>query len=205
MSPAEESEIFAAIDGTDVSRVANLADTEANATNAHGLTAFEYACLRNNLGAAEALLDAGASGEIRRSVIDELYARDFDGAYSPLDVALIGDSPEVALCLIESGARVDTHGVNGYSPLHWAAYFGLADVCAALVTRGAPLEARTDSGATPLFLAVVKGKVGAVAVLAAAGASTDVSTPGGGSLLSIAARKPRIRALLEATAGESPK
>lgn len=63
---------------------------------------------------------------------------------------------ESILKLINMGADINTHGLNGYTALHVALERGKGAVAQRLVDRGASMLATDGSGNTPLMLAQKK-------------------------------------------------
>lgn len=72
--------------------------------------------------------------------------------HSHLMIACMRCHPQVALFLIDSGARLDTVDRDqGMSALHWACNRGLADVAIELIDRGQDWEKRDKNGRTPIM------------------------------------------------------
>ena len=69
---------------------------------------------------------------------------------SPLHYAATYD---VAVALIDAGARLDISDIDGNTPLHLAAVNCCYDVCDLLIDRGADLEAPNNKWQTPLAFA----------------------------------------------------
>ena len=76
------------------------------------------------------------------------------GAMTPLLYAARDGRHEVAIALLEAGARVNTAEANGITPLLMAITNGNVDVARLLVERGANVKAADWYGRTPLWAAV---------------------------------------------------
>jgi ankyrin len=76
------------------------------------------------------------------------------GAMTPLLYAARDGRHEIAIALLEAGARVDTPDANGITPLLMAITNGNVDVARLLVERGADVKAADWYGRTPLWAAV---------------------------------------------------
>jgi ankyrin repeat protein len=162
--------------------------------------AIRTAVLRNRAAVARVLLDNGvdANSMVYRGSLLHIAAqraynnRDevarvlvekganiesmYDGE-TPLQVACRSGSVEVARCLIESGARLDTRGRNGNSLLHLAT--NEVKTVKLLVEKGADIEARDDQGETPLHLACWNGWVETAAFLLDQGADIEARSLSG--------------------------
>jgi ankyrin repeat protein len=62
------------------------------------------------------------------------------GNGDPLNAAVSLGVPEVALLLLESGARPDLIGQLGETSLHWAAFTGSDKLAGRLIDAGAPID-----------------------------------------------------------------
>jgi ankyrin repeat protein len=118
---------------------------------------------------------------------------------TPLDIAVIKGSDEIAQLLIDSGADVEgatSPAVGGDQPLHLAAARpSSASTAKLLIKRGARLDARNKAGKTPLIAAVMADNFEVADVLLAAGADLEaVDSKLGASPLSWAACWGRFRA-----------
>ena len=83
----------------------------------------------------EAAKEHGGSS-IERIDID---AKDDDGE-TPLHVAAMENSLDVASSLIDRGADIDAKDDKGYTPLQWAAFDNSLDVARLLIDHGANTE-----------------------------------------------------------------
>ncbi len=59
----------------------------------------------------------------------------------------------MAKILLDAGAQVDAHGIDGWTPLHSAASQGHAELVRLLLERGADPDARLRGGLTARDLA----------------------------------------------------
>ena len=109
-------------------------------------TPLHYACCYDNLGATEALLEAGADLNIR---VDSGNG----DSMSVLETAAGNSSADVVRLLIERGADVSVAGPLGFTPLHHAASAKSADVANVLIEAGAGVDVRNADNATPLHIA----------------------------------------------------
>lgn len=128
--------------------------------------ALEAALSRNDAGAAEAALRAGAL----------VSRRDLTGG-SYLHTAAYRGQVGVAEMLVEHGLDADVHDQAGVTPLHLAASEGHLEMADWLVRQGAKVDARTTAfvercdgkdfqvGFTPLDVARQAGQQGLVDLL----------------------------------------
>ena len=87
--------------------------------------------------------------------------------WKPLHFVAMGGQCESAVRLIDEGATVGDHGVNGYTALHGAAYHGHPKMCMLLLSRGASLEVRDKEGRYPEGRARIRGRPALADFLAA--------------------------------------
>ena len=93
---------------------------------------------------------------------------------TPLHIAVLDGSEEIAKSLIHHGADVDAAGeLQNNRPLHLAAEFGRASMLDLLLDNGATIDARNDIQRTPLMLAVVVGNAEAARLLLDRGADIE--------------------------------
>lgn len=130
----------------------------------HG-TPLEWAALFDQVGAVEALLDAGAEP-------DEKLGHD--------NTALISAAsrrPDQRVALVESllNARADVNGrgESGYTALHAAAESGRLDIVEQLLKSGADISLEDHNGNTPVLTAAYAGHVKVVCCLVEWGADLD--------------------------------
>ncbi|KAJ5255295.1 hypothetical protein N7497_007223 [Penicillium chrysogenum] len=103
---------------------------------------------------------------------------------TPLHVACESGSVEVARCLIESGARLDTWGRRGSSLLH-AATNEVKGV-KLLVEKGVDIEVKDDQSETPLHRACWNGRAETAAFLLDQGADIEARSLSGKTPLLLA-------------------
>ncbi|KXZ55023.1 hypothetical protein GPECTOR_3g185 [Gonium pectorale] len=137
-----------------------------DAPEVDGKTALYYAAEKNNAEAARALLEAGASTQIKTS-----------SAETPLFAAAANSSIEVARLLLAAGAEVDSVGK------------GHEEVTKLLMQSGANKEALNEGNHTPLAEAVAHGKDAVVRAMLDAGADKNYKWNNNWSLLHEAAQK----------------
>ncbi|OQE30307.1 hypothetical protein PENFLA_c003G10917 [Penicillium flavigenum] len=177
--------------------------------------AIRSAVIRNKAAVARVLLDNGVDANLtghrgsllhiaagrahknREEVVRVLIEKGaniesiYDGE-TPLQVACWSGSVEVARCLIESGARLDTRGRNGSSLLHQAT--NEVKTVKLLVEKGADIEVKDEQGETPLHRACWNGRTEAAAFLLDQGADIEARSSSGKTPLLLAV-------LWEGTAG----
>jgi ankyrin repeat protein len=125
-----------------------------DAKDADGQSALEYAAREGHTGIVELLLAEGAD------------ANGKGGDDTPLIDALWHCHPDVAILLVNHGARVEgKHSTSGESPLRMAAKDGLIELAKLLIAHGAEVEATDNAGNTALHCAVVSGKRAMVELL----------------------------------------
>jgi len=108
-----------------------------------GLTALAITAQNAKIRAARVLLDAGA----------DVNAPVAEGGYTPLMLAAIAGSQELAGSLIEHGAKVNAANSGGVTALMIAAAGNRSSVVALLLKSGADLNARSEDGRTALSIA----------------------------------------------------
>jgi quinoprotein dehydrogenase-associated probable ABC transporter substrate-binding protein len=135
-------------------------------TDADGLTAMAIAAQNAKIKSAMTLLSAGA----------DVNAPVAKGGYTPLMLAAIAGSSELAGSLIEHGAKVNAANVGGVTALMIAAAGNRSTVVTLLLKSGADLNARSEDGRTALGIAQANDSDAAVKVLQeAAGGSSKSS------------------------------
>jgi ankyrin repeat protein len=75
------------------------------------------------------------------------------------------EEEETVKLLLELGANVHAHIMEGYTPLHLEACYGQFETAKVLVEFGANLHAKDENGDTPLHTAATQGSVEAVNML----------------------------------------
>jgi ankyrin repeat protein len=145
---------------------------DVNARLDRGLTSLHWAASSGDLKAAKLLIDHGA----------DLNAYD-NGCYgTPLQMA-INSCPkeEMAVLLVERGAKLNQKFSFGNTELHLAALKGYADLARVLVGHGADVNAANEYHHTALYYAAKHGYRRTTDALIAAGAkeSSIVETNNG--------------------------
>lgn len=124
----------------------------ANAVAPDGFGPLGLAVFFGRMGAAEALLDAGANPNTPASNAFKV---------SPIHSAAANRDPErsLLLCrlLLERGANPNVGQAGGWTPLHQAAAHGRKAVVELLLAHGASQEALSDDDRTPAQMAEAKG------------------------------------------------
>ena len=108
-----------------------------------GLTALAITAQNAKVKAARVLLDAGA----------DVNAPVAEGGYTPLMLAAVAGSQELAGSLIEHGAKVNAANSGGVTALMIAAAGNRSSVVALLLKSGADVNARSEDGRTALSIA----------------------------------------------------
>ena len=97
---------------------------------------------------------------------------------TPLEMAVLANSAEVAQVLLDGGAYKEAKNAGGRTPLHVAAEKGCEKIVRLFLNTGLDIEAKDHQGKTPLYYAVTRSHVEAVKVLLKAGADINVSYVG---------------------------
>ncbi len=135
------------------------------AVNDEGLDALAIAAQNAKIKAAETLVAAGADVNMKVA----------KGGYTPLMLATISGSAELAAMLIEHGAAVNATNPGGVTALMIAAATNHAGVARLLLEHGADVGARSEDGRTALSIAQANNSEEVLRVLQQSGA------PGGKS------------------------
>ncbi len=114
-----------------------------NATEEEGLTAMAIACQNAKLKSAQALVAAGA----------DVNAAVGQGGYTPLMLAALSGSGDLASQLIAKGANVNAANPGGVTALMIAAANDHPRVAELLLKSGADVNAKSTDGRTALGLA----------------------------------------------------
>jgi quinoprotein dehydrogenase-associated probable ABC transporter substrate-binding protein len=133
--------------------------------DADGLTALAIAAQNAKIKSATAILAAGA----------DVNAPIAKGGYTPLMLASIAGSSELAGSLIEHGAKVNAANPGGVTALMIAAAGNRSTVIALLLKSGADVNARSEDGRTALSIAQANNSDAAVKVLEEAAGSSSKS------------------------------
>lgn len=122
-----------------------------------GKTALHVACERGHLDVVKTLL---AHAETLPGSAKAAFLAGRPARSSPLQLATRWNLYDIAVFLINAGARVDQRGpADGRTALHTAARFESSECALLLIERGASLEAATTCGRalTPLHVAAMHG------------------------------------------------
>ena len=134
------------------------------------LTPLQLASIHGYLGSVNALLAAKADVNTTFPIkscpegvlpVADRNAKDADGEWSALDLAILYDRREVARALIEAGAelKLGSAAIGGYpegfTPLRLAIYFKRNNLAHALIAAGSPVNySEANDYFTPLRLAI---------------------------------------------------
>jgi ankyrin repeat protein len=108
-------------------------------------------------------------------VMSGMYASQYGGNATPLQLAVLLGNVRLASILIASGAHVDAKGTTGRTALHYAVRDGHLEMIQRLIEKGADLNARDTEGASSLDDAAWRGSLDIVAILLAHGARLNES------------------------------
>jgi quinoprotein dehydrogenase-associated probable ABC transporter substrate-binding protein len=114
-----------------------------DAVDNNGLTPLAIACQNAKIKAAGALVEAGAD-------VNSPVAK---GGYTPLMLAALSGSSDLATSLIGHGAKVNAVNPGGVTALMIAAANDHRNVVAVLLKSGADVNARSEDGRTALSIA----------------------------------------------------
>jgi ankyrin repeat protein len=138
----------------------------ANATQADGATAIQWAAYRDDLEMADLLISAGA----------DVRAANRDGA-TALSLASINGSAAMIERVLKAGADVNEVGPNGEMPLMFAARNGRVDAIRVLLDHKAEVNAREKlRGTTALMWAAEQSHPSAVKLLIDRGADVSLTS-----------------------------
>jgi quinoprotein dehydrogenase-associated probable ABC transporter substrate-binding protein len=126
-----------------------------------GLTPLAIAVQNAKAKSARTLIDAGA----------DVNAPVAKGGYSPLMLAAIAGSTEVAAMLIEHGAKVNAVNPAGVTALMIAAAGNRSAIVGFLLKSGADVNMRSEDGRTALSIAQANNSDAVVKILSDAGAN----------------------------------
>jgi ankyrin repeat protein len=178
----------------------------ANAADADGTTALQWAADRDDFAMAQVLVRAGANVKAaNRYGFTPMYSAALNGdaamialflkagadvnaplpeGETPLMTAARTGRTEAVKVLLENGANVDTKEQwKQQTALMWAAHEGNAATVKLLITAGAKLDERSMFGWTALLFAARQGQSDAIRALVAAGANVNDHLPDGTSAL----------------------
>jgi len=126
-----------------------------SAADSDGLTALAVAVQNAKVKAALTLMEAGA----------DVNAPVAKGGYTPLMLASISGSSEVAASLIERGAKVNAANSGGVTALMIAAAGNRSSVVGLLLKSGADVNARSEDGRTALSIAQANNSDAVIKIL----------------------------------------
>lgn len=217
----KESQIWDAIEGGDVARVAQMLDgkEEIDHADERGRTPLTWAAAHGQYAVAKLLLDRGANvhhrspttgacalgfasmqghAELVTLLLDrgadvDAYAARFRKAHLSLRLGSI-----VSLDALNLPMNPDTPGrpVKMAVPLVLAAEKGHVRTMIVLLSRGADIDARVESGETAIVQAAQEGRLEAVRVLLDEGANINSTADDGSSALTRAAEYGHLEIVL---------
>jgi quinoprotein dehydrogenase-associated probable ABC transporter substrate-binding protein len=147
-------------DRDDVVKLLAEHSAKLEAVDHDGLTALAIAAQNGKVKAVSALITAGAD-------VNQPAAQ---GQYTPLMLASISGSGDLATELIAHGAKVDASNPGGVTALMIAAANNRSNVAQLLLKSGANINARSEDGRTALSIAQSNNNEAVVKVLQEAGA-----------------------------------
>lgn len=103
-----------------------------------------------------------------------------------LHIAVMNDSYDATVNLIEKGSKINAVDVNGWTPLHYAASNSDTQFAKLLIEKGAKVNALDNSERTPLFAAAMSGEEELVNLLVKNGAKVNQADDNGVSILDLA-------------------
>jgi len=130
-------------DRADLASILLAHGAKLDAVEHEGLTALAIALQNAKPKAAQVLLDAGA----------DVNAPVAKGGYTPLMLAAISGSQELAASLIQRGAKVNAANPGGVTALMIAVAGNRAGMVGLLLKSGADVSARSEDGRTALSIA----------------------------------------------------
>jgi quinoprotein dehydrogenase-associated probable ABC transporter substrate-binding protein len=148
-------------DQPDLAKMLLAHGAKLDAVENDGLTALAVAVQNAKVKSAMALLDAGADVNIAMA----------KGGYTPLMLASISGSSEVAAALIAHGAKVNATNPGGVTALMIAAAGNRSGVVSLLLKSGADVDARSEDGRTALSIAQANNSDAVIKILQQAAAS----------------------------------
>ncbi len=125
---------------------------------------FRNAIELGQLDVIETFLGAGVKADYR-----------FEGAQTPLMVAVASGQLGAVHCLIENGAGVNLRDENEYTALHWAAFYGRPEIVEGLVDADAEINVTQNRGVAPVELAMKRGHQHVARLLMKCRAAQDIT------------------------------
>ena len=117
-----------------------------DAPQADGMTALHWAVYRDDLGATEMLLEAGADANVTNRY-----------GVPPLSLACQNGNTAIVKRLLEAGADANAELRGGETVLMTAARTGVPEVVQALIDRGAKVDADERNSQTAIMWAAAAG------------------------------------------------
>jgi ankyrin repeat protein len=148
-------------DDPDLANMLLRAGAKLDAADRDGLTSLAIAAQNAKFKALRALVDAGA----------DVNAPVAKGGYTPLMLASISGSNDVAVLLIDHGAKVNATNPGGVTALMIAAAGNRSSIVGLLLKSGADLNARSEDGRTALGIAQANNSEAVIKILEAAAQS----------------------------------
>jgi quinoprotein dehydrogenase-associated probable ABC transporter substrate-binding protein len=148
-------------DDPDLANMLLRAGAKLDSAERDGLTSLAIAAQNGKFKALRALVDAGA----------DVNAPVAKGGYTPLMLASISGSNDVAVLLIEHGAKVNAANPGGVTALMIAAAGNRSSIVGLLLKSGADLNARSEDGRTALGIAQANNSEAVIKILEAAAES----------------------------------
>ena len=152
---------------------------QANDTTQWGLTALHYAAAAGHASVARLLIERGADMNkkaiVEYSFVENKENKAIQGAYKPIDLAVLRGRQEIVALLIEQGAG----NLDLTSALHNAVSSRNTPMAKMLIEKGANVDALEAGGPfahTPLHLAVLMGDADMVKLLLSKGADINART-----------------------------
>ena len=143
-------------------------DLDESVVSPSGLRLLHVAAFHGKTNVVTLLLQLGAS----------VNQSDDEGGYSPLSMAVIGNSPTAAIELINAGANVSHSALSGRTPMYVAVEKGMTDVVVKLISEhGVDVNeptAKESSGSRPLHLALLYNQPHLVSTLLRLGANVNL-------------------------------
>ena len=173
------SELLAAVEAGNDSKVAELISKDADLVNEAGegkWTALHLAAQKGHTAVVEYLLKQGADTE----------ARDTEG-YTALHWAAFCGHTEIVDYLLDRGANREAKNKWGYTALHFAAQAGRLEIANYLIEeRGVDISARDNQDNTALHLAARAGRLDVLKSLIEVGADVESLEEAGKTALALA-------------------
>jgi ankyrin repeat protein len=149
-----------------------------------GMTPLHMAARNDHKDVAEFLLASGA----------DVNAKDSNGAFTPLDLALSSyHYMDVVTLLIDKGADVNARSGQGLSALMETAMRGQKDAAALLLAKGADVNAADSKGNTALLWALLLGHADFARTLVDANADVNARNGQGMTPLALAKRRDDVK------------